>query len=153
MGGAAREIMRTVRASGEEYLDILRMSDTRIRRILSDMDADGGCLSPGDDAVRFPYKPRGRVEVEMYYQAAHIGRYLVVPRLIAPKGMTILQGKFDYANTRCLITLRTADGKYSEIAARVRDCSHVSGRVHEVVLTFNEPIDLARFLGPKASAA
>ena len=128
-------------------------AETRIRRILRDMDEDGIGLSPGDEAVRFPCKQRDRVQVEMYYQAAHIGRYLVVPRLIAANGMTVLHGKFDYANTRCRITLRTADGTCSEIAARVRECRHFSGRIHEVVLKFNEPIDLVRYLRPKASAA
>ena len=145
--------MRTVRAAGEEYLDILRLSDARIRRILRDMETDIRCLLPGDDAVRVAYKPRERVQVEMYYQSAHIGRYLVVPRLIAPEGMTVLQGKFDYADTRCLITLRDADGDALEIAAKVRDCRHVAGRVHEVVLKFNEPIDLASLLQPRAASA
>ena len=131
--------MGTAQKTTEEYLDILRLSDSRIRRILMEMDADGYSLDL--DAIRYPCRPRQRIRIEMYYPSSHIGRYRVVPRAVSPHGMSVLHGSFAYRGTRCLVLLDRIDGEPVELAGEVTECRHVSGKVHELLLSFMGAID------------
>ena len=66
---------------------------------------------------------------------------LVHPRNIGELGIAFLHEAYVPDGARCLLTLPTTAGDYLQIEGDVVRCRHVRGRLHEVGVTFDQPID------------
>lgn len=72
--------------------------------------------------------------------------YLVKPRDIHSEGVVFLHGAFVHAKAHCAMLLRTRDGRPTQVSAKIMNCRHVSGRIHELVAVFDRPIKIEEFM-------
>jgi hypothetical protein len=77
-------------------------------------------------------------------------RYVVRPRSLSTGGISVLHGTFVYPGTLCTILLPCLSGRRVPIEGRVVRCRCVRGRIHDVEIKFDEPIDLDDFLSTAA---
>ncbi len=74
------------------------------------------------------------------------GSLLLACRNISRGGMALLHCAYVYVGTPCSITLHDLAGATHEVKGTVVHCRHVSGRVHEIGVRFNDVIPLRRFI-------
>ena len=101
---------------------------------------------PKDDRradPRFSYQHVPRVVVRLHDGHYGLESYFVmVPRNISRTGIGLLHGQFVHVQTGCTIHLKTLKGKLVGVKGRIVRCRHVVGRVHELGVQFEEPLDL-----------
>ena len=73
-------------------------------------------------------------------------RFLVYPRSLSPVSMSFLHGGFVYPKSTCQILLRVADREKVLAVGRISQCRSVRGRIHEVSVDFNAPINVPGFV-------
>jgi hypothetical protein len=133
---------------GSEVQDILRLSAKEAAEILDGIEAGtrGAVTHERRGAARVPYREVPRVVAML--ESEEIGKrtYAVIPRNISRRGMAMLHGKFVYNGTGCVLGLKALDGQVVPVRGRVMWCRLVTGRVHEVGIRFDEPVDLADFV-------
>lgn len=88
----------------------------------------------------------GKVLIELRGGSAPMMAFLVPPLDLDERGMSFLHSKFVYPGTVCTAKLRTLEGLSVGITGHVMRCSLVSGRVHEVGVKFEHPINVGLFL-------
>ena len=72
--------------------------------------------------------------------------YRVMPRDLSELGLGFLHGNFLYPGSSCRLDLRGKDGTTQPICAKVVRCDHITGRIHDVGIAFDKPIDVSHFL-------
>jgi hypothetical protein len=60
--------------------------------------------------------------------------------------MSLLHGKFVYDGTLCVAGLKALDGQLVPVRGKVMWCRLIAGRIHEIGIQFEEPIDLDDFV-------
>lgn len=55
--------------------------------------------------------------------------------------------------THCQLQLITADNAWVDIQATLVRCRHVAGRIHEISLSFDQPLDESQFVCQELSAS
>lgn len=88
--------------------------------------------------------PAGLI-IRVTHPGGTVVAYRIRPRDMSELGMGFLHGNFLYPGSGCRLDLRRRDGEGIAMLARVARCDHITGRVHDVGIEFNEPIDLALF--------
>lgn len=88
----------------------------------------------------------GRIVVELRPHGAEAACYVVVPVDLSEGGLAFLHGMFVYPGTACTARLRTRDGRTVGVLGKVARCTLVSGRIHEVGMKFESPVDLGLFV-------
>lgn len=132
--------------SGQEYVDALRLGRDEILRILgahSVRAAHGG--GRGRERRSEPRRACGAYPVallEIMHPHGYPGRYRTVVRDISTRGIGLLHGNFVYTGRQCRVTLKGRSGTLVTLAATLVRCQHVEGRVHELGLQFDTPINL-----------
>lgn len=95
---------------------------------------------------RFRYLNPAGLIVHVAHPGGTIVPYRVTPRDLSERGMGFLHGNFLYPGSNCKIELRGKDGKPQRISARIARCEHVTGRVHDVGIEFEKPIEIGEFV-------
>lgn len=101
-----------------------------------------------DDRVRYEWRVRSLIRTSQP-GSREPQTYLVYTRNISRGGIGLIHGMFLHAGTGVVVMLRTRDGACVAISGLVRWCNHLHGRLHEVGVQFEQPIDLDRFLDVK----
>lgn len=70
----------------------------------------------------------------------------VAARNLSNGGISVLHVAYLHADTSCVVMLRDLEQRPQVIPARVAHCRHLGGVVHELGVTFNEPIDVRMFI-------
>ena len=70
----------------------------------------------------------------------------VTPRNISTEGLAVLHGQYLYEGSACIVVLPMLDGRMARLGGRIVNCRYICGRVHEVSIHFNEPIELQHFV-------
>ncbi|HEX8875257.1 MAG TPA: PilZ domain-containing protein [Phycisphaerales bacterium] len=96
------------------------------------------------DASRLP-----DITIEVRGPSGDVQTHTVPPVDLSPGGMAFLHCSFLYPGSAISATLRTRDGEQMSVTGKVMRCEHVSGRVHEVGVKLDHPIDPTA-LGAKA---
>ena len=137
------------RSKGEAQ-DILRLKPQETALILKQIEAGTKDVAARDrrQAPRVPYRQAPRVAVIVESEQVGKRTYALIPRNISRTGMSLLHGKFVYAGTACVAGLKALDGQLVPVRARVVWCRLITGRIHEIGIRFEEPIDLADFVPP-----
>ncbi len=76
----------------------------------------------------------------------------VVTRNLSSNGLSFLYAGFLHMGTRCELQLITSDNAWVDIQATVVRCRYVTGRIHEVGLSFDQPVDDGQFVSEKLNA-
>ncbi|MBT8486807.1 MAG: hypothetical protein HKO59_03255 [Phycisphaerales bacterium] len=139
-----------------DFLDVLRIRPDEIRTLLTRLDArEAANADTGQrSSPRFVYPGHPILLVQIEYPTSDTGAYRAVSRNISATGLGFLHGKFVYPRSPCRIILPRSDGSEAMVDAIVARCEHLSGRVHDVGVSFTHPLDLSSFaLGPEFDAA
>lgn len=70
----------------------------------------------------------------------------VMGRNLSQRGIALVHGRYVYPGTRCEITIPALDGARHACAGVVRHIRHVQGSIHEMGVTFDDPVDVSRFV-------
>ncbi len=131
-----------------EIQDLLRLSARQTAEALQGMGqrAHGEVTEERRQTPRLPYQQFPRLNVLL--ENEHKGRrtYGLAPRNLSRAGISLLHGKFVYGGTNCIAGLRTLDGQITPVHGKVIWCRLVTGRVHELGVQFDEPIDIEQFV-------
>jgi hypothetical protein len=72
-------------------------------------------------------------------------------RDVSEGGLCFFYGVFVYPGTACTPKLVTVDGEQVLVPAKTVRCSHIKGRIHEIGVRFNSPIDISMFVSEAAA--
>lgn len=135
----------------DEYLDALRISETEQKSILKELDQTDLAHPSATKrrAKRYPYVVREGLIFEVEGAAT---RFVVRPRDVSESGLSFLHGSFLHPGRSCIVALKTVDGEHVIAHGRIVRCRCVRGRVHDVGMKFDQPVDLASFIGPPKAA-
>jgi hypothetical protein len=130
------------------YQDILRLSAKEAEILVAALndrenDEEGKKQRKSD---RFPYHVPAGLQVDFRNAREHIGSFVVAPRNISIGGIAFLHGAFVYDNVECNISLRTRDGEIVVVEGRVARCRTIHGRIHEIGVAFEKPLEIDRFV-------
>ena len=91
---------------------------------------------------------RAAPRVALIIESEQLGKrtHAVIPRNISRMGMSLLHGKFVYDGTPCVAGLKALDGQLVPVRGKVAWCRLITGRIHEIGIRFEEPIDLDDFV-------
>jgi hypothetical protein len=95
---------------------------------------------------RYSIDPPKEITMDLQSDAFARKAYLVFARDLSSQGVSVLHGVFVAPNTRCLLTIRTLDKEPMQLPGLIRRCRLVGGRVHELGVKFDQPIDPRSFL-------
>lgn len=133
-------------SAGDPYVDLLKLNEFD-RKALTIREGVRG--KPGARAGALGLSP---VPAEFTAATGVVGRYMTYPAELSATGMVVLHGTFVHPATACSFRFRMPDGETLMMRGKVVSCAHVKGRAHEVVIEFDNPIDLSVIL-PAASTA
>jgi CheY-like chemotaxis protein len=129
-----------------DYVDSLRLSEHDQTVILGRLaEADSGSKNNKRLDSRVNYQLPSGLVVRMHHPGGSVVNFLVRARNLSRGGIAFLHGSFVYNGTRCELALRAINNTVVTASGQVVRCRHLSGRVHEVGVHFNEFIDLGRF--------
>lgn len=134
-----------------ESASTLRLSPMEIDRLKRELEAD----TPGAEAAkrvyqRWPFEHRAvRMEVQHPGGANTVLNY--VPRNLSREGIGLLHSSFVYPGTRCTVFLPHPARGEVPLGGAILRCRHFRGKVHELGIKFDQPIDVREFLGADAT--
>jgi hypothetical protein len=102
---------------------------------------------------RFDYRPEAGLTVRIEQPGGSVSTHLVAGRNISTTGLSFLHGGFLHIGTRCTVRLIALNDESFMASGRVSRCRSVHGRVHEVGLKFDRPLELAKFITVASAAA
>jgi hypothetical protein len=88
----------------------------------------------------------GHLDVEIDQPCGSTVSYSVIPRNLSTRGFAFAHGRFLYVGSPCRVHLRTLDGQTLVAPGRIITCRHLHGVCHEIIVLFDGPIDLSRFV-------
>jgi len=139
-----------IRNDGDQVLDSLRLSDKEHADIVSRMNRNEALRGVGEEdgrgEQRMPYSPAGGLRMKLLSEMGTPKSYLVRPRNISPHGMSVLHGVFIYNGSACQLHLTTTDNESVYVMGKVVFCQHIQGKIHEVGIRFDKPIDVSMFV-------
>jgi hypothetical protein len=131
-----------------EVIDLLRMNDRQLLELIRALDDPDN--QPPEAAerseTRLPFNMARKIvaSIEEHNGSCHV--YLVVTRNISRRGAGVLHGKFLHRETRIILRLPRLDGTAALVHGRVRQCRYVRGRIHEIGIEFDQPVELEQFI-------
>lgn len=133
-----------------DYMDALRISEAERESIFRELErAD---LTHPDIAnrhdERYPYFVREGLIFEIEGATT---RFVVRPRDISGGGVSFLHGSFLHPGRACVMALKTIDGEHVLVTGRTVRCRCVRGRIHDVGMQFDKPVDVNNFVRPRTN--
>lgn len=134
-------------APKKEDVSTLRMSPMEVERLKRELDAEGAGSGESKRAFkRWPLESRSvRVEIQHPGGAATVLNY--VPRNISREGIGLLHSSFVYTGTRCTVLMPHPTRGQVPLGGTIMRCRHVRGKIHELGIRFDKPIDVKEYLG------
>ena len=140
----------------EKILDIqnlLRIDAKDATEILQQMEQETRPAEGKERRVaRVRYQDIPRLAVRLEDEQTGRQLHAMIPRNISRMGMSLLHGQFVYNGTTCVVSLKTLGGELASVRGKVVRCQLVTGRVHELSIHFDEPIELADFVASDQAA-
>ncbi len=135
----------------EQFNDTLRLGEGPCRSLIMRLNED---KSESERAIRSDYFDRQRIVVELD-PVGTPGRvsYLMKPWDLAAFEIRLLHGTYIHEETKAIVTLMASDDERVRAPGKVSRCRHIEGRVHEVVIQFDTPIEPENFATPPQQAA
>lgn len=128
----------------------LRLDDAALARVLDELDAASRQYAADKKRAdqRYPYRHKA-LPVEMLLPDGENLSLRVPSRDLSRFGISFLHSGYVYVGTRCRIQLVTIHNNWQTAEGTVIRCLYIEGRVHDIGVKFDNPIDVATF----ASAA
>ncbi len=135
----------------DRFNDTLRLDDAQCRSLVMRLNDE---KSDSERSLRHDYFERVRLVVELEC----VGSPGQVSVLMKPWDLTavevrLLHGTFVHEGIRAIVILIASDGEQVRAPGKVSRCRLIEGRVHEVVVKFDESIEPASFIPAPPKAA
>lgn len=127
----------------------VRLADDAIEELLNQLDA-AEAKEPGFERrseKRHAYRRRD-IEVELLRTRADPAKFLVPTRNISCGGLVFIHCGYVHPRTACRVRVTTLDGRWEIVRGVVAWCKYIDGRMHDVGVRFDNPIDVAPFVAP-----
>ncbi|MCA9302825.1 MAG: response regulator [Phycisphaerales bacterium] len=125
----------------------LRIGARELDELVDRIDAisEGRC-SPNREFVRWSFR---MVSVDLCIENIGGNKVTipVVTRNISRGGISALHSSYVYPKSRCSIRFTLPDGRDVEVRGEVVRCVHLSGKVHEIGVKFDEQVSTRDLLG------
>lgn len=132
---------------GNSIQNTLRLGRRELHKFLEQVEqASQDWASPDREFVRSSYRVEA-VNLVIEHGSGNRVTLPVATRNISRGGISILHSAYIHANTPCEIILNLPGDKVQSIPGKVVRCAHLSGRVHEVGITFRDQISTKELLG------
>lgn len=126
----------------------LRLSPMEIDRVKRELDAEcNGRASAKRVYQRCALNARA-VRMEVQHPGGANTTLNYVPRNLSREGIGVLHSSFVYPGTRCTVYLPHSTRGEVPVVGTVVRCRHFRGKVHELGVKFDQPIDVREFVGP-----
>lgn len=137
-----------MRQAEQHWIDTLKLSENERHQLMEALDetADEARFGNLRSDNRVPFEMPSGVVTKVYQPGGSVASYLIHPRNLSRTGMSFLHGAYVHDKSRCEVFLRTVKNQTAVIAAVVKWCRHVRGRIHEVGVHFNHPIVMSAFV-------
>jgi len=134
----------------EVITDALRLSAKQFEDLLAQLDeaSRSSAAAAGRVAERFIFEAR-EVILEVKHPGGSVAHFLIRPRNISEAGIGFLHGGFLYPQSRCAIVMARRGGDPLRAEGEIAWVRHVTGRVHEVGVRFDHPVDLDGILAER----
>lgn len=128
--------------------DLLRLSPREATTLLQRLEAASDSAAYEDQRKdrRISFREVRRIAVLLESEPLGSRTFTVIPRNISRSGIALLHGKFVYNGTACVMGLEAGDGQIVPVRGQVAWCRLIEGRIHEMGIAFDEPIDLDDFM-------
>lgn len=125
----------------------LRIGKRELNQFLEQIEqSSSGWNNPDREFVRAQYRLES-VQLVIEHGSGNQVTLSVATRNISRGGISILHSAYIHADTPCEIILSLPEGTKQRVAGKVMRCSHLTGRVHDVGIKFNEQISTRDLLG------
>lgn len=130
----------------------MRNQLTNSDRVLDSLDEAAG-RDPGAAKRQAPRRVwRKPLKVLVTHPGGGQHTVEVVSRNLSTGGLSFLHNGFLHTGTQCGVQLVTAIGDRVYVRATVVRCRYVAGKLHEVSLRFDTPVDDSRFVSQELAA-
>lgn len=120
----------------------LGLRGRELAALLDQLDSgDGGSYRT---YLRWAFR-RETISIELHQPGGSTARVDMVARNLSAGGMSLLHSAFVYPNTKVLVRLPGVSAGFVDVRGKVARCLHVQGRVHEVGVQFDEPVEMRSF--------
>jgi len=127
------------------YQDCVRLSDAERARVLSELTARSAGVGQSQRRSERHHYAGHNVHLDIEGEGGRRSRFLTYSRDLSSCGLSVIHGGFVYPGTRCEVTLTTLEQRTETISGRVVRCDYVKGTLHDLGISFDEPVDPARF--------
>ena len=131
-------------------VDTLQISVNEWDSILSKLEEENK-NQPTDDRraqERHTYRNILGLILEMADAGESMSNFLIKSRNISRAGLSFFHGQELPVGTPCVVTLVKANFTQDRCHGSVAHCRQVAGRVHEIGIQFDQPINLSSYLAP-----
>ncbi len=126
-------------------LSSVRYSNGQIARLLDALDDRDKATPRSTPDPRYPYRIQA-MNVDMRQPGGSTSvRYAVPTRWISRRGLGFLHQCFIHPGTSCCAQLITLYGTWTDTPGWVRACHYVEANIHEVEMSFMQPVELALY--------
>ena len=125
-----------------------RVSDKQIKAIRQQLERaalEGQKMVNMRRHRRLSYDRTPRFFVEMQHPGGTNVTYVVELRNISSTGVGFLHGAFAYDKAPCNVILRNLQNQWVRVPGSVARCRMIQGKIHEVGVKFDEPIEVSQF--------
>lgn len=127
---------------GNTYDCTLRMPKQEIDALRQQLDANRSMQAESlRHYRRWPFE-RQPVTVRMDHPGGMVTNLRYACRNLSNGGISILHTSFVHTGTRCVVTLAALDSSVIEVQGEVTRCEHRRGKIHEIGIRFDQPIDV-----------
>ncbi len=132
----------------DRCVDSLRISEHETRKVNHVLDTLESSAPGAANRVeeRLPYHVAEGLACTVVHPGGSTDYYLVRPRNISSMGLAVLHGCWVYPGSACTAALKTIDGERVLVKGKIVRCCCVTGRIHDVGVTFDAQIDLSNFV-------
>lgn len=135
--------------STSRTIRILPGTQTQLVELLDALDMAQEAFAQQDRRAgdRKPYRRRMRIGV--VHPGGTDSVFEIVTRNLSAGGMSLIHGGYLHVGSTCELKLITTNNAWRKVTGRVVRCRLIRGRVHEIGVKFQDPIDLSDFIATR----
>lgn len=141
MAGSARSREFRSRAN------TLGISQAVLDALIDKLESSSQSASAARSALRIPFR-RLALPMNIYHSDGSRSVIQVACRNISSGGIAILHSSYMHVGSICEVILPRAGLSAVPVSGRVVRCRHVGGKVHEIGIKFNKPVEPRQFSAP-----
>ncbi|MFQ5423915.1 MAG: response regulator [Phycisphaerae bacterium] len=135
-----------VTASQQAKSSAVILTGDKLDQLLDHLDQlDAKLVEKGGGGVRSYRFRKDNVHIEIKNSEGTTSEFLLPARTLSAETMAFLHLGFIHTGTPCRIQLVTNHNMWHSVEATVEACRYVAGRLHDVRVRFDQPIDVAMF--------